>query len=599
MNSQSYKRKRVDVQFPDPEAASRIYGRMGVDILTTPITSGRDLEVEQPRKYFIQATNQAVYQNIGPSRTAGRVVTKGVAKPLLSNEQIQQFISSTVLSNGRSGTSTEPRNPNVTNCTVYPSLPGTRVKLQTEPANVQPQLTLNELRSGQTLPWVSIQQPTQETILQKPTEYSVQQLAINSQGHIHPSAQNTFAGYVLNPTLTQAELQEPVSANELTLPRKSEVQGYTPTIVTNEWFNRTRLQVPTKNISVPVTGVYNQTVHQPTQMVHGVSSNCFYNGAYSPAMTPSPTCNVTKTATIGQSADFAQRSSAGHLESWSLRPQSLPTFVVPMEAKTKAKTKKSKKKTTTNITPNSPRTKGSKNKMFVSSVLQTTGKQMEATLHQTQSPKSASSSVTEKGGKVIHKNAKYSLMESIVVTPKVQTDKWNILQAELCKNRQKQGQVESTDDKKESVDSSPKQMATAGKNNDSTDSTHEHTTNADIKTMDTVPSNLKHKEPQSVVSRTTVPSKQSALEQMHNSLSGNTVQKVTEKCSQMKSGSKQQPMSIRKTLPEDYRPVVNTDLLVEDLSPDSFTLLEADSFYGPEILITSGSHCFVAPVPFF
>ncbi|XP_062567338.1 uncharacterized protein LOC134267951, partial [Saccostrea cucullata] len=319
--------KRVDVQYPDPEVASRIYGRLGVDILTTPTTSGRDVEVEPPRKRYIQATNQAVFHNTGTTRTTGRVVTNGVARPLLNNEQMQQFINTTVLPNGRSVTSTEPVNRNVTSCTVYPSLPRTRVQLQTEPANVKPELTLNELRSGQTLlPWVSIQQQTQETILQRQTEYSVQQIATNCQGHIHPSAQNALAVHFLNPTLTQAELQQPISANELTLPRNIEVQGFFPTTTTNEWFNRTRLQVPTDN-SVPVTSVYDQTIHQPTQLVQGVRSNCSYNGAYSPVMTPTP--NVT---TPGLSADYPQRFSAGHPESWSLNPQSVPTFVAPMEA---------------------------------------------------------------------------------------------------------------------------------------------------------------------------------------------------------------------------------------------------------------------------
>ncbi|XP_062606157.1 uncharacterized protein LOC134267964 [Saccostrea cucullata] len=587
MNSQSYKRKRVDVQYPDPEAASRIYGRVGVDILTTPTTSGRDVEVEPPRKRYIHATNHAVFHNTGTTRTAGRVVTHGVAKPLLSNEQIQQFISSTVLPSGRSVSRTEAVDRNAINCTMYPTQQGTRVQLQTEPANVQPQLTLNERRSGQILPWVSIQQQTQENVLQRQTEYCVQQLAINSQGHIHPSARNAFAIHVLNPTLTQTELQQPISANELNLLRNAEVQGDTPTILTNEWFNRKILQVPSNNIGVPVTGVYDQTLIQPTQLIHGVSSNCFYNDAYSTVITPKP-----HVKTIGLSADYPQRSTAGHFESWSLNPQSVPTFVAPVEAQTKTKTKKSKKKTTTNITSNSSRAKGSRNfaKMDVSSMQQTTAKQMEATLHQTQSPKSASTSVTQKGGK-----------KRIVVPPKVQTDpvEYPPYVARIMRilNRPKQGQVESTGDERESVDSSPKQMTTAGKNNDRTDSTHKQATNADIKTMDNVESN--QRSPQSVVLKPSEPPNQSALEQKHKSLSGNTVENVTEKCSQMKSGSKQEPMFIRKTLPEDYRPVVNTDLLLDNLSPDSFSLLEADSFYGPEILVTSGCHCFMASVPFF
>ncbi|XP_062619464.1 uncharacterized protein LOC134281024 [Saccostrea cucullata] len=124
----------------------------------------------------------------------------------------------------------------------------------------------------------------------------------------------------------------------------------------------------------------------------------------------------------------------------------------------------------------------------------------------------------------------------------------------------------------------------------------------DTSVVNTVDSTFKHKEPpQSVVSGIAVPPKQPALEQkiQHKSLSNNAVKNDNERCSQLNSVSKREPLSIKKTLPEDYRPVVNTSLLLDDLSPDSVTLLEADSFYGPEILVTSGSHCFVASVPFF
>ncbi|XP_061166557.1 uncharacterized protein LOC133205196 [Saccostrea echinata] len=598
MNSQSYKRKRMDVQYPNPEVASSIYKRLGVDILTTPTTSGGIEEVEPPRKRYIQAVSQAVFHNIGSTRTAGRVVTNGVAKPLLSNEQIQQFITSTVLPNGRSVTSTEAVNPD-------PSQPGTRIDQQTDCTNVHPQLTLNVLRSGQTLPWMSIQQQSQETVLQKQTEYNdqstVQQLVLNSQGNIHPSAQNAFAVHILNPTLTKAGPQQPISANELILPTNVEVQGYTPTIVPHEWVKRTELQVPTNIISVPsVAGVYDQTIYLPTQTIYG-------DGNYSPVETP--TCNV---ATTGLSAGYSQRCSAAQLESWSLSPQSVPTCVAPMEAQTKTKTKKSRKKTPTDVSQkqyanadkskqasNSSMAKGSRNlaKMDGRPMQQTTGKQMEATLHQTQSKNSAPTSVTQKGGK--------KRVKRIVVPPKVQTDpvEYPPYVARIMRilNRQKQGHGESTDDNKESVDSTPRQITTAGKNDkDRANSTPKQATTAEEKAMDTVNSNPKQKEPQSVVSlRTPVTLKQPAMEQKHKSLSGSTVQKVIEKCSQLNSGSKEEPISIRKTLPEDYRPVVNTTLLLDDLSPDSFTLLEADNFYGPEILVTSGSHCFVVSVPFF
>ncbi|XP_061166335.1 uncharacterized protein LOC133175250 [Saccostrea echinata] len=251
----------MDVQYLNPAVASSIYKRLGVDILTTPTTFGGIEEVEPPRKCYIQAANQAVFQNTGPTRRAGRVVPNGVTKPLLSNEQIQKFITSTVLPNGRPVSSTEEVNPNVTRCTVYPSQPRTRIQQQTDPTHVQPQVTLNELRSGQTLPWASIRQQGQDTILQMQTEYNdqstVQQLVLNSQGNIHPSAQNAFAVQVLNPTLTQAKLQQPISANELILPTNVEVQGFIPTFVSNEWVMGTELQVPTNSINYSSTNPNN------------------------------------------------------------------------------------------------------------------------------------------------------------------------------------------------------------------------------------------------------------------------------------------------------------------------------------------------------
>ncbi|XP_062619462.1 uncharacterized protein LOC134281023 [Saccostrea cucullata] len=446
-------RKRVDVQYANPEVASSIYERLGVDILTTPTTSGRDVEVEPPRKRYIQA-DQAVFHS-GPTRTAGRVVQNGVAKPLLSNEQIQQFITSTVLPKGRSVASTETVNPNVTDCTVYPSQPGTRIQQQTNCTNVQPQLTLNELRSGQTLQWVSIQQQSQKT---------KQQLVINSQGNIHPSDQTTFAVQILNPTLTQAELQQPIFANKLILPTNFETQSSTPTIVTDGWVNGTRLQVPTNILSVPsATGVYGQTIQLPPQVISGVSGNSYYNGVYSPVVTPTP--NVT---TPGPSADYPERSSAVQLESWGLRPQSVPTFKAPMEAQTKTKSKRSKEKTTANVSQgqyasvgknspsNSSVAKGSRNEMDAK-VMRQAGKLMEASLHQTQN--SVPTPATQKGSK---KGAK-----RIVVPPKVQTDpvEYPPYVARIMRilNRQKQGQVESNDDNKESVDSTLKQSTTAGK----------------------------------------------------------------------------------------------------------------------------------------
>ncbi|XP_061166336.1 uncharacterized protein LOC133175251, partial [Saccostrea echinata] len=305
--------------------------------------------------------------------------------------------------------------------------------------------------------------------------------------------------------------------------------------------------------SVPsVVGVYDQIIHLPTQTIYGDGN--YYQSAYSPLVTPTP--NV---ATTGLSPDYPQRCSAAQFETWSLSPQSVPTFVAPVEAQTKAKPKKSRKRTPKNVsqgqyadintgkhlTSNRSVAKGSRNlaNMDVRPMQQTTGNQMEATLHQTHSQNSAQSSVTQKGGK--------KEVKRIVVPPKIQTDpvEYPPYVARIMRilNRQKQGHGESTDDKKESVDSTPKQMTTAGRNDkDRSDSTPKQAITPDKKATKTVDSSLKHKEPPSVVSISSVPSKQSALEQKHKSLSGSVVQKVIAKSSQLKSGSRKEPTSIRK-----------------------------------------------------
>ncbi|XP_062607403.1 uncharacterized protein LOC134269195 [Saccostrea cucullata] len=393
------------------------------------------------------------------------------------------------------------------------------------------------------------------------------------------------------------------------------VQDYTPTIVTDEWVNGTTLQIPTNITNVPsVTGVYDQTIHLPQQSVHGVSSNCYYNGVHSPVVTPTP--NVT---TPGPSAEYPQRSSA-KLKSWSLQPQSVPAFVAPVEAQTKSKPKKSKEKipktvsqgqyvsADKNLTSKSSMAKGSRKleKNNAKPMQQSVGKPVDVTLHQTEN--SVQTSLAQKGGK--------KGVKRIVVPPKAQTDSVEyppyVARIMRILNRQKQGQVESADDKKETESDvfTSKQMTSVGKKDTGrSDSTPKQATTATVqkatntvdsspkKATDTMDSSPKR----GVVARTPVSSKQSVLEMkfQQKSLSSSAERKVIEKCSQLKYGSKQEPMSIKKTLPEDYKPVVNTALLLDDWSPDSFTLLEADSFYGPEILVTSGSHCFVASVPFF
>ena len=40
-----------------------------------------------------------------------------------------------------------------------------------------------------------------------------------------------------------------------------------------------------------------------------------------------------------------------------------------------------------------------------------------------------------------------------------------------------------------------------------------------------------------------------------------------------------------------------TPKISDDWAPESFTVLDTDSFYGPEILVTRGDFCFVAPLP--
>nr|XP_034324970.1 uncharacterized protein LOC105329311 isoform X1 [Crassostrea gigas] len=76
MNSYSSKRKRMDEQCLAPEAASIIYERPEMGFLTTPLTSGTLMEANQ----------------------------------VLSDEQIQQFISSTVLAHHSHRSITKPSN---------------------------------------------------------------------------------------------------------------------------------------------------------------------------------------------------------------------------------------------------------------------------------------------------------------------------------------------------------------------------------------------------------------------------------------------------------------------------------------------------------
>ncbi|XP_056009416.1 uncharacterized protein LOC125680019 [Ostrea edulis] len=75
------------------EAVPSVYQSLG--ILSTPTTS-----VEPPRKRHRSNAAQIRFQKAGSIRREESVVPK-CAKPLLSNEQIQQFITSTVIPHGR------------------------------------------------------------------------------------------------------------------------------------------------------------------------------------------------------------------------------------------------------------------------------------------------------------------------------------------------------------------------------------------------------------------------------------------------------------------------------------------------------------------
>ena len=48
---------------------------------------------------------------------------------------------------------------------------------------------------------------------------------------------------------------------------------------------------------------------------------------------------------------------------------------------------------------------------------------------------------------------------------------------------------------------------------------------------------------------------------------------------------------------QDTEKDIPTLKMSDDWASESFTVLDADSFYGPEILVTRGDFCFVAPLP--
>ncbi|XP_078326126.1 uncharacterized protein LOC111124170 [Crassostrea virginica] len=94
MNRHSSKRKReVEEQSVTPSNAFFGYEGIGKDgILTTPFSATEKfLEVEPSRKRF-----QAGIQHTLVNGTVNRGVVGGITQ-LLSNEQIQQFINSTVI----------------------------------------------------------------------------------------------------------------------------------------------------------------------------------------------------------------------------------------------------------------------------------------------------------------------------------------------------------------------------------------------------------------------------------------------------------------------------------------------------------------------
>ncbi|XP_078341618.1 uncharacterized protein LOC111109276 isoform X2 [Crassostrea virginica] len=102
MYSYSSKRKRED----DLLAVPSLNRRQGMDVRTSPVISGTYVEVEPRHQRFVPSTVGSGYQSSGATRMPDRVglyETTG----LLSDDQIQRFISTTVLPHHRTLTNSE------------------------------------------------------------------------------------------------------------------------------------------------------------------------------------------------------------------------------------------------------------------------------------------------------------------------------------------------------------------------------------------------------------------------------------------------------------------------------------------------------------
>lgn len=88
--------------YPETEVATSNYRRPEIDTTTLPVKSGTYKEVEPMRNQFLPNVVQTVLQNteLEPTRTVERMAQLW-ANQLLSDEQIHQFIESTVLPHHR------------------------------------------------------------------------------------------------------------------------------------------------------------------------------------------------------------------------------------------------------------------------------------------------------------------------------------------------------------------------------------------------------------------------------------------------------------------------------------------------------------------
>ncbi|XP_078341464.1 uncharacterized protein LOC111107382 isoform X2 [Crassostrea virginica] len=102
MYSYSSKRKREDELLAVPNVS----GRQGMNFRTSPVISGTYIETEPRHQLFVPSTVGSGFQSSGATRIPDRVEVCETNR-LLSDDQIQRFISSTVLPHHRTLTNSE------------------------------------------------------------------------------------------------------------------------------------------------------------------------------------------------------------------------------------------------------------------------------------------------------------------------------------------------------------------------------------------------------------------------------------------------------------------------------------------------------------